>query len=112
MKNIAFRRARNTQAKGRMHDKFIVEYADTSLFTYGFHKKEDGWEFMAEDKFEKELEKNNKWVDEFQNNEKKELDKQRAKALKKIPELLKQKEEQEKLMKEFEEFKAWKASQK
>ena len=103
MKNIAFRRAKNTPIIEQLHDNFIVEFADTSLFPYGFHKKEDGWEFMDKEKFEKELAKNQKLNESFfKAKEKEDLEKALAKE-KSAP--------IDEELKEFRAWKAWKASQ-
>lgn len=110
MKNYAFKRAKNCPAvKDSLHPEFICEHADTSLFPDGFHNPEEGYEILDQEQFDVEMAKNDSLHEEF-------LAKRRK------DELLAQKAQSEaqqvrdreeiKVRSEFEEFKAWKASQK
>ena len=66
MKTYALKRAKVVLAmKDSLHPEFIVEFADTALFPPGFHKPEDGFEFMPEDLFVEELAKNESLHAEF-----------------------------------------------
>lgn len=66
MTKIAFKRAKSSpNLDDVMHPEFITEYADTSLFPEGFHKVEDGHEFLSKEEFDKELAKNPDLIEEF-----------------------------------------------
>lgn len=110
MKNIAFKRAKNCPpVKDSLHPEFICEHADTSLFPEGFHKVEDGYEILSEDMFAEEFAKNDEVHAQFL------LDKREKELLEqKAQEQANQKKdlEEKKARAEFEEFKAWKQSQK
>ena len=108
MKYIAFRRAKHCPAVSHnLHPEFIVEYADTSLFPPGFHRLEDGWESLLEKDFENELLQNDKLHSQFLiTKRQREIAYMRAKAIA----VQQENKEQLKMQKEFEEFRAWKAS--
>jgi hypothetical protein len=53
---IALKRAKSSEVvRMTLHPEFITEYADTSLFEAGFHKPEDGYEFLEDSEFQAEL---------------------------------------------------------
>lgn len=102
MRKVKFKRAnKSPNMEGKQHPDFITEYAYADLFKEGFHKEEDGWETLPEDKFQTELNKNDSLSESFRA----ELQASRIK--------MNEEKAKEKLAlkKEFEAFKAWKASQ-
>lgn len=108
MRNVAFKRAKNTQAKGLLHDEFIVEHAYTDLFPKGFHKPEDGYEILTEEEFQAEWAKNDSYHADFLE-EKRKLEKAEqasadAAAQKAAQEMKKKREE-------YEQFQRWMKSQ-
>ncbi len=50
MKTYAVKKAKAIQVD--LPDEFILEYADISLFPEGFHKVEDGFEFMSQEELD------------------------------------------------------------
>ncbi len=68
MKYIAFKRAKSSlNTKGALPDEYIVEFADTSLFTEGFHSPKE-YEILDEAMFKAELAKNPIHLEEFERN--------------------------------------------
>lgn len=89
---------------GVLHPDFITEFADTDLFSEGFHKAEDGYEFLSKEDFEAEFAQNQPKYDTFKSQKEEE---HRVKSVLDAP----QREAAAAERVEFEEFKAWKASQ-
>lgn len=106
MKRFAFKRAKSSHmSKDSLHPEFIVEFADISLFPEGFHKAEDGYEFLDEDDFNLEYAKNQDRHDEFLAKKKEEEAlKIKEKEALEIQRLAKEKQEQ----RELEQFRKWK----
>ena len=98
------RKAKNTKQKGRMADEFVTETIDESLFTPK-HEALGGWEKVSDEECERLCSQNETVAKEF---------KEERQAERKIRRAKQQKLKAEKdalINAEFEEFKAWKASQ-
>lgn len=107
MKRIAFKRAKSaSNVRDSLHPEFIVEFADISLFPEGFHKPENGFEFLDESDFMIEYAKNDALQAEFeeQKRQRNALQEKEFEALS-----IHEQAEKRKEQREFQEFLKWKA---
>jgi len=108
MRQVAFKRVKNTPIRGNMHEEYIVEFAYIDLFDKGYHKEDEGYEFLPEDKFDIEFAKNPGLLEEYEKKQQRLMEQNRQEKLQKQV-AVKQKEKED--FSEFEEFKRWKEQQ-
>lgn len=101
------RKAKNTKLKGTMHDDFITEVVPEEAFK-PVHEAMGGWELVSDEECERLCGLADEQKEEFRLIKQAEVDKRTAEF--KLQREA-QKKEDDKLKAEFEEFKAWKASQ-
>ena len=101
------RKAKNTKLNGKMHDDFVTEVVPQEAFTKA-HEEMGGWELVSDEECERLCGLAEEHKELHRIAEKVKAD---ARAVTRDADAAAQKIEDDKLKAEFEEFKAWKASQ-